>query len=199
MFDDGIETFIDINNVFCSAHLRCELDLMDIMNRCYNVEMKKNREHIRMQLKTPKADAKIFRSGRMVCYGTKSEEDAKIAAKRFARIIQKLGYDVRFSKFKISNVHGSVKLPFPIKLVEFAKAHPEASYEPELHTGVIYKVPQFQATLTLHRTGCLIVLAPSEENIQQSTQYFYTLALPFAAKSRKGITTNEDFTWLPLE
>ena len=30
---DEIETYIDINNVFCSFNLQCPLDLMDIMNR----------------------------------------------------------------------------------------------------------------------------------------------------------------------
>jgi len=161
--NDSIETFIDIHNVFCTFNLQCRLDLKDIMDRSYNVELKKNREYINMQLKHPRATAKIWPSGRISCMGTKSEEEAKIASKRFARILQKLGYDVRFTRFKISNIHGTVRLPFPVKTVEFAKAHPEASYEPELHTGVIYKFPQFQATMTIHRTGRIIILAPSQE------------------------------------
>jgi len=183
--DDKIETYIDINNVFCSFNLQCPLDLMDIMNRSINVEMKKNREYVRMQLKNPKADARIFKTGRVTCLGTKSEEDAKKASKRFARILQKLGYDVKFSKFKISNIHGSVKLPFPVKIVEFAKAHPEASYEPELHTGVIYKVPQFKATLTIHRRGHIIILAPSQEKILQAVEHTYPLIEPFQNLKKK--------------
>jgi len=177
--NDSVETFIDINNVFCTFNLQCPLDLKDIMNRSYNVEMKKNREYINMQLKHPRAMAKIWPSGRIVCIGTKSEEDAKVASKRFARILQKLGYDVRFSRFKISNIHGSVRLPFPVKTVEFAKAHPEASYEPELHAGVIYKFPQFQATLRIYKTGQLQIFAPSEKNIQKAVEGIYCLVEQF--------------------
>jgi len=188
--DDGIDTFIAINNVFCTFNLQCSLDLNDIMSRCFNVEMKERRDYINMQLKKPKADARIHATGRVVCLGTKSEEDAKIASKRFARILQKLDYDVRFSRFKISNIHGTVKLPFPVKIVEFAKAHEEASYEPELHSGVIYKVPQFQATLTIHRTGCLIVFAPSEENIRQAVKQFFPMIVPFAITSPKKPKSN---------
>ena len=47
------ETFIDINNIFCSFNVRCKLNLEDIMNRSINVEMKKNRNYINMQLREP--------------------------------------------------------------------------------------------------------------------------------------------------
>lgn len=36
----------------------------------------------------------IYRSGKIVCTGAKNEHDAYIAARKFARIIQKLGYPV---------------------------------------------------------------------------------------------------------
>ena len=73
--------------------------------------------------------------------------------RRFARQSQRLGYNVRFANFKIHNCHGSVLLPFQIKIKEFSQAHQEASYEPELHTGIIYKVEAFSATLRIYRSG----------------------------------------------
>lgn len=47
-----------------------------------------------MRLKVPKTTALIFASGKMVCTGSKTEEFAKIASRKFARIIQKLGNPV---------------------------------------------------------------------------------------------------------
>lgn len=36
----------------------------------------------------------IFRSGKIVCTGARNEHDSYIAARKFARIIQKLGFPV---------------------------------------------------------------------------------------------------------
>ena len=58
-----------------------------------------------------------------------SEEDAKIAGRRFARKIQKMGYKVKFSNFRVVNVLGTCSLPFCLDIVKFSKAHKEARYE----------------------------------------------------------------------
>ena len=46
----------------------------------------------------------------MFCTGTKDEDESKIAARKFARIIQKLGFPVKFTNFKIQNMVGSCNL-----------------------------------------------------------------------------------------
>jgi len=47
-----------------------------------------------MRIQNPRATALIFRSGKLVCTGARSEQDSFLAAKKFARIIQKLGFPV---------------------------------------------------------------------------------------------------------
>ena len=49
-----------------------------------------------MRIREPRTTALIFSSGKMVCTGAKSEEDSRLAARKYARIIQKLGFVVRF-------------------------------------------------------------------------------------------------------
>jgi transcription initiation factor TFIID TATA-box-binding protein len=119
-----METFIDIHNVFCSFKVRCPLDLEDILKRAgHNLELcKKDRNYIIMKLKQPiNVTATIWPSGKIQCMGAKSEKDSKIAARRIARLLQNLGYNVVFSNFTIHNCHGSVLLPFHIKIVDFCK------------------------------------------------------------------------------
>ena len=53
-----------------------------------------------------------------------SEPFAKIAARKFARQLQKIGFDVRFSNFKVVNVLGTCSLPFKIKVADFARKYP---------------------------------------------------------------------------
>ena len=105
-----------------------------------------------MKLRKPNSTANIWSSGKISCVGAKSEEEAKISARRFGRILQKLGYEnVKFCNYKVVNVLGVVKLPFAIKLETFSQAYREASYEPELHPDVTYKCKNPKATLKIFR------------------------------------------------
>ena len=170
---------IFINNVLCTFNLRCRLDLEDILERGHNVELRESK-YILMKMKKFSGTAKIWSTGKVVCTGSKSEEEAKIVSRRFARQLQRLGYNVRFANFKIHNCHGSVLLPFQIKIKEFSQAHQEASYEPELHTGIIYKVEAFSATLRIHRSGNMTIMAPSEIDIKEAVEFTANLVQTFA-------------------
>jgi len=76
-----------------------------------------------MRIREPKTTALIFVSGKMVITGAKSEEQSKLAARKYARIIQKLGFPAKFNEFKIQNIVGSCDVKFPIRLEGLACAH----------------------------------------------------------------------------
>lgn len=59
----------------------------------------------------------------MVVTGAKSEDLAKLAARKYARIIQKLGFPAKFTDFKVQNIVGSCDVKFPIRLEGLAFAH----------------------------------------------------------------------------
>ena len=69
-----------------------------------------------MRIRKPRTTALLFNSGKMVCTGTKDEDESRIAARKFVRIIQKLGFSVKFTNFKIQNMIGSCNLHFKIAL-----------------------------------------------------------------------------------
>ncbi|KAK9988545.1 hypothetical protein SO802_028784 [Lithocarpus litseifolius] len=58
-----------------------------------------------------------------VCTGSKSEQQSKLAARKYARIIQKLGFPAKFKDFKIQNIVGSCDVKFPIRLEGLAYSH----------------------------------------------------------------------------
>lgn len=96
-----------------------------------------------MRIRDPKTTALIFASGKMVVTGAKSEDDSRLASRKYARIVQKLGFDAKFSEFKIQNIVGSCDVKFPIRLEGLAYSHGQfSSYEPEVG------VPGFLAYLT---------------------------------------------------
>ena len=66
-----------------------------------------------------------------MCTGAKSEDASYEATRKYAKIIQKLGFPVIFKDFVIQNMVASFDFKKPIKLDEFTKneRHKYATYE----------------------------------------------------------------------
>lgn len=78
------------------------MDLKKIALHARNAEYNPKRfAAVIMRIRQPRTTALIFGSGKMVCTGAKSEEQAKLAARKYARIVQKLGFDVSTYKYSI--------------------------------------------------------------------------------------------------
>ena len=86
-----------------------------------------------MCIRDSKMTMLIFASGKMVVTGAKSENDSRLASCKYVCIVQKLGFDAKFSKFKIQNIVGSCDVKFPIRLEGLAYSHGQfSSYESEV-------------------------------------------------------------------
>ncbi|TKS89311.1 TATA-box-binding protein TATA sequence-binding protein TATA-binding factor TATA-box factor [Collichthys lucidus] len=135
------EPIPQIQNVISTVELGCCLDLQSIAYKVWNVEYKpKGYKALVMRIREPRSTAVIYTSGSVVV------EDSRRAARRFARMMQKLGFPVCFLKFKIQNIVASCKT-FPISL-DLLSCHPRCSYEPELFPGLHYRVtPGITATI----------------------------------------------------
>lgn len=84
-----------IHNIVATANFSCTLDLAKIVVRVRNAEYNPKRfRAVIMRIFEPRTTAMIFSSGKIVCTGAKSERLACIAARKYARIMEKLGYDV---------------------------------------------------------------------------------------------------------
>jgi len=183
--EDQKEVDIVINNVVCSFNVRCHLNLRQIALNGLNVEYRKENGMVTMKLRQPYTTANIWNSGKITCTGANSEDQARIAGRRFARILQKLGFNTRFSNYRVVNVLGTVTLPFAIRITQFSQAHHEASYEPELHPGVTYKCKNPKATLKIFSTGSVTVTAPSVANVQRAVEHIYPLVEAFQKQKTK--------------
>lgn len=119
------EIDIVINNVVCSFSVRCHLNLRQIALNGINVEYRRENGMITMKLRRPYTTASIWSSGKVTCTGATSEQMAKVAARRFARSLQKLGFKVKFNNFRVVNVLGTCSMPFAIKINLFSMKHKE--------------------------------------------------------------------------
>ncbi|KAK3787280.1 hypothetical protein RRG08_056001 [Elysia crispata] len=170
---------IIINNVVCSFSTRCYLNLKKIATEGVHVEYRRENGMLNMKLRRPNVTATIWSSGNITCTGSTSEDEARISARRIARRLQRLGFNARFCNYRVVNVLGTCSVNFGIKLAQFSEAHMQtASYEPELHPGVTYKIKEPKATLKIFSTGSITVTAPSVENVQHAIEHIYPLVVP---------------------
>ncbi|KAJ3412246.1 TATA-box-binding protein [Chytridiales sp. JEL 0842] len=163
-------------NIVATVNLDCKLDLKTIALHARNAEYNPKRfAAVIMRIREPKTTALIFASGKMVVTGAKSEDDSKHAARKYARIIQKLGFPAKFTDFKIQNIVGSCDVKFPIRLEGLVYAHGHfASYEPELFPGLIYRMVKPKIVLLIFVSGKIVLTgAKVRDEIYQAFENIY--------------------------
>ncbi|XP_027130866.1 TATA box-binding protein-like 2 [Larimichthys crocea] len=131
-----------LQNIVSTVNLGCPLDLKFIALQARNAEYNPKRfAAVIMRIREPRTTALIFSSGKMVCTGAKSEEQSRLAARKYARVVQKLGFPARFLDFKIQNMVASCDVCFPIRLEGLVLTHQQfSSYEPELFPASSYRM-----------------------------------------------------------
>jgi hypothetical protein len=125
-----------------------------------------------MRIREPKTTALIFASGKMVVTGAKSEDDSRLASRKYARIIQKLGFDAKFTEFKIQNIVGSCDVKFPIRLEGLHYGHGKfSSYEPEVsisQDALFSGIPALNLTFLFATDSCSLDLSTECLNLKSS-------------------------------
>lgn len=182
-----------LQNIVSTANFRCELDLREIALRAKNAEYNPKRfAAVIMRIREPKTTALIFASGKMVCTGARSEEDSKKAARQYAKIINKLGFNVKFTEFKVQNIVGSCDVKFPIRLEGLANSHSRfCNYEPEMFPGLIYRMSRPKIVLLVFVSGKIVLTGAKERNhIYEAFQNIYPVLLNFKKKESISISTD---------
>lgn len=175
-----------LQNIVSTVNLGCKLDLKRIALHARNAEYNPKRfAAVIMRIREPRTTALIFSSGKMVCTGAKSEEKSKLAARKYARVVQKLGFPAKFSDFQIQNMVGSVDVKFPIRLEGLVLTHGQfSSYEPELFPGLIYRMVKPRIVLLIFVSGKVVLTgAKVRTEIEEAFNNIYPILKGFRKSS----------------
>ena len=197
-----------LQNIVSTANLCCKLDLREIALQARNAEYNPKRfAAVIMRIKQPKTTALIFSSGKMVCTGAKSEDESRKAARKFAKIIKSLGFQVEFKEFKVQNIVGSCDIKFKIHLTKLNTAlgglNDKAKnqkgrkfichYEPEAFPGLIYHMTQPEIVLLIFVSGKIVLTGAKQKNeIYEAFDKIY----PLLKKYRNENKENNDNKYL---
>ncbi|URD74671.1 hypothetical protein MUK42_08522 [Musa troglodytarum] len=181
-----------LQNIVSTVNLDCKLDLKAIALQARNAEYNPKRfAAVIMRIREPKTTALIFASGKMVCTGAKSEHQSKLAARKYARIIQKLGFPAKFKDFKIQNIVGSCDAKFPIRLEGLAYSHGAfCSYEPELFPGLIYRMKQPKIVLLIFVSGKIVITGAK---VREETYTAFENIYPVLTEFRKSQQCSQNY------
>jgi transcription initiation factor TFIID TATA-box-binding protein len=167
-----------LQNVVCTVNLGCTLNLHMIALQARNAEYRPKRFSAAvMRIREPKTTALIFGSGKMVVTGARSNEDAKLAARKFARIVQRLSFKTGFSDFKVQNMVGSCDIGFCIRLEGLAlRTCNFSNYEPEIFPGLIYRMVNPKVVLLIFTTGKIVITgAKTRDDIDKAFELMYPI------------------------
>ena len=166
-----MEIDFNIVNIVASANLDCELDLYSIAREVDNVEYEPEQfPGAILKLKSPKTSLLLFKNGKLICTGARSEEDV---GKAVNRTFEKIKHCVRGKvadkpdiPFEIVNIVAAANLEKELDLYGIAREVDNVEYEPEQFPGAILKLKSPKTSLLLFKNGKLICTgARSEEDV----------------------------------
>jgi transcription initiation factor TFIID TATA-box-binding protein len=172
----------EIQNVVATVNLDCRLDLNLISQQARNVEYNRKKFHaVIMRIREPRTTTLVFASGRLVVTGAKSQDLARLAARRHARALQKCGFQTKFRDFKVQNFVTSVSCGFHIRLEGIQRQYwQSAKYEPELFPGLVYAMVRPQVKCLVFTSGKVVLTgAKTQDDVYEAFVNLYPILLDY--------------------
>ena len=169
---------VSVVNVVASASVDQKFDLNEITKKFPDTEYNPDQfPGLVFRLQNPKTATLIFRTGKMVCTGAKSEE---LAIKAVNTVVQKL----RKGKIKVKNdavvtvqnIVSSISLGGKVHLEKAARTLPRSMYEPEQFPGLIHRMLDPKTVILLFASGKLVCTgAKKESDVYRSVHNLHAL------------------------
>lgn len=113
-----------------------------------------------LRIKDPKAATLIFRSGKVICTGSKSVEDVNRAIRQVVNILDELESPVILNpEIKIQNIVASADLGVNLNLNAIAIGFglENVEYEPEQFPALVYRLNNPRVVMLIFGTGKIVV------------------------------------------
>lgn len=169
---------VSVENVVASASVEQQMDLIEITRKFPDAEYHPEQfPGLVFRIKSPRTATLIFRTGKMVCTGAKSEE---LAIKAVNTVVQKLRKEkIKIKKdaiITIQNIVAAVNLGGKIHLEKAARTLPRSMYEPEQFPGLIHRMLDPKTVILLFSSGKLVCTgAKKESDVYRSVHNLHSL------------------------
>lgn len=152
---------IKIENVVVSTTIGTKLDLDKVINILEDAKYNKQKfPGIVYRTTSPKMVLLIFRSGKIVCTGTKSLEDATVGISKIFEKLKTVGVDIpKNPDIVMHNIVATANLGRVLNLntVAIGLGLENIEYEPEQFPGLVYRVFNPKLVILLFSSGKLVI------------------------------------------
>jgi transcription initiation factor TFIID TATA-box-binding protein len=138
-----------------------------------------------MRIREPRTTALVFSNGKMIVTGAKRREVAEQACAKFKNILGRIGFPVSLNDFTIHNITATFDTGFPIRLEGLIHSYSaNASYEPELFPGLVYRMTDPKVVLLIFVSGKVVITgAKSVDAIQIAVDSIWEILCEFRKKN----------------
>ena len=159
------KAIISIENVVATAAIKERLDLNLVVERFSEVKYEpKNFPGLVFKLKNPRTTTLIFSSGRFVCTGARSEEQAYRAVKLVARKLRQRGIEVHDEpEVTIQNIVATASLGGRVNIEDAARILKRSMYEPEQFPGLVHRMDDPHTVFLIFSSGKLVCTGAKRE------------------------------------
>ena len=167
------KVLIHIQNVVATATLNQKVDLNAVVKSFPGVEYHPEEfPGLVFRLRRPKTATLIFNSGKMVCTGAKSEQEARRAVMTVVKELKKGGIIIiSRPDLKVVNMVASASLGGRVDLELAVGALGKTMYEPEQFPGLIYRMEEPKVVILLFANGKLVCTgAKKEQDVYDAVQ-----------------------------
>jgi len=169
---------ISVVNVVASASVDQKIDLNDITKKFPDSEYNPDQfPGLVFRLQNPKTATLIFRTGKMVCTGGKSEEMAFKAVNTVVQKLRKGGIKIKKdAEITVQNIVASINLGGKVHLEKAARTLPRSMYEPEQFPGLIHRMLDPKTVILIFSSGKLVCTgAKNESDVFRSVHNLHSL------------------------
>jgi len=181
----GKPTF-SIVNMVASANLELDLDLYSIAYKVHDVEYEPEQfPGAILKLKVPKSSLLLFKNGKIICTGCRSEKEVLEAIEKTQKML--LNFTKSRAKkgkplFTIENIVASAAMNVELDLYAIAYKVDDVEYEPEQFPGAIFKLKTPKSSLLLFKNGKIICTGcKSEKEVQEALAQTAKIMAPYAS------------------
>jgi transcription initiation factor TFIID TATA-box-binding protein len=169
------EPIVKIENIVASATVKHRIELSSVVKAFPDAEYRPGRfPGLVFRLKKPKTSTLIFSSGKMICTGAASENEARRALRKLVKVLKEGGILIGGKpEMKIVNVVATVNLGGSVDLLELYESERgmrgKIVYEPEQFPGLIYRMEGPRVVFLIFSSGKLVCTgARREEDVYQA-------------------------------
>lgn len=159
-----VKTIISIENVVATATVREKMNLNLIVQRFSDVKYDPTSfPGLVFKLKNPKTTTLIFTSGKFVCTGARSEEQAYRAVKLVAQKLRGKGIEIGEPEVTIQNIVCTASLGGKVDIDNAARILKRSMYEPEQFPGLVYRMEDPHTVILIFSSGRLVCTGAKKE------------------------------------